>query len=146
MITNQFLKIWLLSVNIINFEEILLIFLILRPSRINEVRLQNLYLALCKHSLYTFFYAPCMEPYNEYQWGKSRQVWLIQWHITSLYLQPRINVLSACHFTNSPKTQEEQNFIKFLIISYRVNAPQRNFLKILCYHILTSHKSLSWNE
>ena len=30
MITNQFLKIWLLSINIINFKEILLIFLILR--------------------------------------------------------------------------------------------------------------------
>ena len=52
MITNQFLKIWLLSFNIINFKEILLIFLNLRRSRINEVRLQNLYLALCKHSLY----------------------------------------------------------------------------------------------
>ena len=48
MITNQFLKIWLLSVNIINFKEILLIFVILRLSRINEVRLLNLYLALCK--------------------------------------------------------------------------------------------------
>ena len=33
----QFLKIWLLSVNIINFKEILLIFLILRRSRKNEV-------------------------------------------------------------------------------------------------------------
>ena len=51
MITNQFLKIWLLFVNIINVEEILLIFLILHRSRINEVRLQNLYLALYKHSL-----------------------------------------------------------------------------------------------
>ena len=52
MITNQFLKIWLLSVNILNyFKEILLIFLILRLSRINEVRLQNLYLELCKHRL-----------------------------------------------------------------------------------------------
>ena len=50
MITNQFLKIWLLSFNIINFKEIL-IYLILRPSRINEVRLHNLYLALCKHRL-----------------------------------------------------------------------------------------------
>ena len=39
----QFLKIWLLTVNIINFKEILLIFLILRRNRINEVRLQNLY-------------------------------------------------------------------------------------------------------
>ena len=48
MITKQFLKIWLLSVNIINFKEIL-IFLILRRSRINEVRLQNLFQALCKH-------------------------------------------------------------------------------------------------
>ena len=32
----QLLKIWLLSVNIINFKEILLIFLILRRSRINH--------------------------------------------------------------------------------------------------------------
>ena len=46
MITNQFLKIWLLSVNIINFKEILLIFFILSYSRINEVRLPNSYLAL----------------------------------------------------------------------------------------------------
>ena len=42
MITKQFLKIWLLSVNIINFKEILLVILILRRSRINEERLQNL--------------------------------------------------------------------------------------------------------
>ena len=51
MLTKQFLNIWLLSVNILNFKEILLIFLILRLSRVNEVRLHNLYLALCKHSL-----------------------------------------------------------------------------------------------
>ena len=52
MITNQFRKIWLLlSINIINFKEILLIYLIFRRSRRNEQRLQNLYLALCKHSL-----------------------------------------------------------------------------------------------
>ena len=51
MITNKFLKIWLLSVNIINFKEMLLIFLILLRCRINEVRLQNLYLVLCKHTL-----------------------------------------------------------------------------------------------
>ena len=51
MLTKQFLKKKLLSVSIINFKEILLIFLILRRSRINEERLQNLYLALCKHSL-----------------------------------------------------------------------------------------------
>ena len=37
MITNQFLKIWLLSDNILHFIEILLIFLILRRSRMNEV-------------------------------------------------------------------------------------------------------------
>ena len=49
MITKQFLKIWLLSVSIINFKEIL-IFLILRLSSINKERLQNLYLPLCKHS------------------------------------------------------------------------------------------------
>ena len=41
MITKQFLKIWLLSVNIRNFKEILLIFLFLRRSRINEARFQN---------------------------------------------------------------------------------------------------------
>ena len=41
----QFLIIWLLSVNIINFKE-RVIFFILRRTRINEVRLQNLYLAL----------------------------------------------------------------------------------------------------
>ena len=46
MITKQFLKIWLLSVNIINFKEIILMLLMLRRSRINEVRLQNLYLGL----------------------------------------------------------------------------------------------------
>ena len=51
MVTKLFLKIWLLSVNIINFKEILLIFLILRRSSINEVRLQTLYPALGKHSL-----------------------------------------------------------------------------------------------
>ena len=33
----------LVVVNIINFKEILLIFFILRHSRINKVRLQNLY-------------------------------------------------------------------------------------------------------
>ena len=43
MITRQFLIIWLLFVNIISFKEILVIFLILRRSSINEVRLQNLY-------------------------------------------------------------------------------------------------------
>ena len=51
MITKQFLKISVLFVNIINFNEIVLIFLILRPILINEARLQNLYPALCKHSL-----------------------------------------------------------------------------------------------
>ena len=59
------------------------------------------------------------------------------------YLQSGINVLSACHFTYSPKTQEEQNFRKSFIISCTVNALQLNFLEILCYHILSSHKSLS---
>ena len=49
MMTNQFPKIWLLSVKIINFKEILLLFLSLRLSRINEVRLQNLYPSICKH-------------------------------------------------------------------------------------------------
>ena len=47
MISNQFLKILMFSVNILNFKEMLFIFLILRRSCINEVRLDNLYLALC---------------------------------------------------------------------------------------------------
>ena len=75
---------------------------------------------------------------------------------TSLYLQSGINVLSACHFTYSPKPQQEQNFRKLLIISYRVNhrvdsvstlwvnALQLYFLEIL-YQILPSHKSLRSN-
>ena len=46
MIAKQFLKISLLSVNIKNFKEILLIILILHRSRINEIRLQNLYQSL----------------------------------------------------------------------------------------------------
>ena len=62
---------------------------------------------------------------------------------TSLYLQSGINVLSSCHFTYSPKTQHEHNFWKSLLISHRVNALQLNFLEILCYHILSSHKSLA---
>ena len=52
---------------------------------------------------------------------------------------------SACHFTYSPKTQQELNFGKSLIISYRVNALQLNFLEIL-YHILSSHKSSQTNK
>ena len=59
---------------------------------------------------------------------------------TSLYLQSGINVFSACHFTYSSKTQQEQNLRKSLIISYRVNALQLNFQEILCYHILSLHK------
>ena len=51
MITKQFLKIWLLHINIKNFKNILLIFLVLRRSRINEVRLQNLYIEHGKHGL-----------------------------------------------------------------------------------------------
>ena len=47
----KFLKIWLLSVKIVNYKETLLIFLILRRSHINKVRFQNLYPALYKHSL-----------------------------------------------------------------------------------------------
>ena len=46
---------------------------------------------------------------------------------TSLYLQSGINVLSACHFTYSPKTQQEQNFRKSLMISYRVNETKFHF-------------------
>ena len=42
----------LLYVNIINFKNILLIFQILRRGRINEVRLQNLSTAHCKHILF----------------------------------------------------------------------------------------------
>ena len=61
---------------------------------------------------------------------------------TSLYLQSGINVLSACHFTYSPKTRLEQDFRKSLIISYRVNALQLNFLEILRYrnYIVVSQK------
>ena len=48
---------------------------------------------------------------------------------------------SACHFTYSPKTQEEQIFRKSLIISYRVNALQLNFLEILLLsYIVVSQK------
>ena len=50
---------------------------------------------------------------------------------TSIYLQSGINVLSVCHVTYSPKTQQDKNFRKSLIISYRVNALQLNFLEIL---------------
>ena len=57
----------------------------------------------------------------------------------SLYLQYGINVLSARHFTYSPKTQQEQNFRKSLIISYRVNALQLNFLEMLL-NIVVSQK------
>ena len=49
MITKQFMKMCLLYVNIINSEEILLAFAILRCGCINEVRFQNL--VICKHSL-----------------------------------------------------------------------------------------------
>ena len=58
----------------------------------------------------------------------------------TLYLQSGIDVLNVCHFTYSPKTQQEQNFRKSLIISYRVNALQLYILEILCYHILSSAK------
>ena len=37
------------------------------------------------------------------------------------------------------------NFRKSFIILYTVNALQLNFLEIICYHILLSHKSLSSN-
>ena len=49
------------------------------------------------------------------------------------------NVLRACHFT-SPKTQQEQDFRKSLIISYRVNALQLYFLEILLSYIVVSQK------
>ena len=55
-------------VNIINFEEMLLTFLTLRRRRIYEVRLQNLYLALCKLTYSDRrIQAPRMEPYDKYQ-------------------------------------------------------------------------------
>ena len=69
---------------------------------------------------------------------------LIQWHIT--LLQSGVNVISACYFTYSPKTQRELNFRKSLMVSYRVYALKLNFLEILCYYILSSHKSLSPNK
>ena len=53
---------------------------------------------------------------------------------TALYLQSGINVLCACHFTYSPKTQQEHNIRKSLIISYRVDALQLNS------HIVVSQK------
>ena len=84
-----------------------------------------------------------MKPYNEYQKVKHDKC---DWSsATALYLQSGINVFSADHFTYSHKTQQEQNFRKSLIISCRVNVLQLNFLKILCYHILSSHISLSSN-
>ena len=51
MITKQFLKISLLYVNIINILEIILKCFIFPNLRINEVRMQNLYNAFCKHQL-----------------------------------------------------------------------------------------------
>ena len=36
--------------------------------------------------------------------------------------------------------EQEQNFKKSLIITYGFNALQLNFLEILCWHLLTSHK------
>ena len=143
-------EIWLLSVNIINSKEIL-IFLILRLSRINKVRLQDLYLALCKHSLEFGRKCGIIHFFRRPIWNHIMKINKVEhdkcdWSSdTSLYLQSGINVLSACYFTYLPKTQQEQNFRKSLIISYGVNALQLNFLKILCYHILLSHKSLSSN-
>ena len=58
---------------------------------------------------------------------------------TSLYLQSGINALSACHFTYSPKTQQEQNFRKSLTISCRIKL-QLNFLKILYHYIVVWQK------
>ena len=48
---------------------------------------------------------------------------------------------SSCHFTYSPKTQQEQIFRKSLIVSYRVTALQLNFLEILLLsYIVVSQK------
>ena len=44
-----------------------------------------------------------------------------------LHYKSSINVLNACHFTYSPN---EQHFRKSLIISFRVNALQLNFLEL----------------
>ena len=52
-----------------------------------------------------------------------------------LNLLSSINVLSECYFTHSPKTQQEQNFKKSLIIPYRVKTLQLAFLEILGHHI-----------
>ena len=60
---------------------------------------------------------------------------------TLLYLQSGINVLSACHFTCSPKTQQEHNFRKSLIISYRVNFSAAKFSRnTLLSYIVVSQK------
>ena len=75
--------------------------------------------------------------HDKYQWGKTQQMPLIQWHITLFTVWYK---RFKCHFTYSPKTQQEENFTKSLITSYRVNARQLNFLEILCFHILSSQK------
>ena len=49
--------------------------------------------------------------------------------------------LNACHFTYSPDEERKQDFRKSLIISYKVNALQLNFVELLCYNFLTCHKS-----
>ena len=84
--------------------------MILRLSRINEVRLQNLYLAL--YPVWNHIMNINKVKHDKCDWSSD----------TSLYLQSGINVLSACHFTYSPKTQQNQSFRKSLIISHRVNA------------------------
>ena len=60
---------------------------------------------------------------------------------TSLYLQSGINVLRACHFTCSSKTQQEQNFRKSLIISYRDKCTATKFSRnTLLSYIVVSQK------
>ena len=64
---------------------------------------------------------------------------------TSFYQQSGVNILNSCYFTYSLKEKREQHFRKSFIISCRVNELQLNFLELLCYNFLSSHKSLSSN-
>ena len=120
---------------------------------IYEVRLLNLHGTFCKYSfynsgdntgLYTFFWHAV---WNHDDIKKVQQDKCDESGGTSLYLQSSINVLNACHFTYSLIKYEdhEHHLKKSLIILYRGNTLQLNFLELLCYHLLSSYKSLSSN-
>ena len=47
-----------------------------------------------------------------------------------------------CHFTYSPNEQRERHFRKSLIISYKIDALQLNFLELLYYYLLLTHERL----